>query len=213
MKSITIQGQKRESVGKNATKALRNAEKVPCVVYGESEPVHFSSLEKSFKDLVYTPSAHTVELQIDNDKPVMAILKDIQYHPITDKILHADFYRLNADKPVSMQVPVSLTGRSRGVMNGGSLRFTMRKLMVKAIPEALPDEVVIDITSLRIGQKITIAQLKNDKYSIMHPDSSVVVAVKTARNATMDVEEEEEEEGEVEGAEVNTEANESENKD
>lgn len=198
MKSITIQGTKRESVGKKSTKALRDAELVPCVVYGGETPLNFSAEEKAFKGLVYTPEAHTVSLEVDG-QIIPAVLQDIQFHPLTDKIQHADFYQLSDDKPVIMEVPVRITGRSKGVVAGGVLRQTYRKLKVKAIPANLPDEIVVDITPLRIGNKFYVESLKNDKYSFMHPDNAVVVAVKMSRNASknagaaMDDDEEEEE--------------------
>jgi large subunit ribosomal protein L25 len=182
MKSITIQGTKRESVGKKSTKALRDAELVPCVVYGGGEPLNFSAEERAFKGLVYTPEAHTVSIEVDG-QTIPAVLQDIQFHPITDKILHADFYQLSDDKPVVMEVPVRITGRSKGVVAGGVLRQSFRKLKVKAIPANLPDEIVVDITSLKIGNKLYIGGIKAEGYSFMHPDNAVVVAVKMSRNA------------------------------
>ena len=182
MKSITIQGTKRENVGKKSTKALRDAELVPCVVYGGQEPISFSTEEKSFKSLVYTPEAHTVELVIEGNT-IPAVLQDIQFHPITDKILHVDFYQLSADKPVIMEVPVRITGRAKGVVAGGVLRQSYRKLKVKAIPANLPDEIVVDVTPLKIGNKLYVAALKSEKFAFMHPDNAVVAAVKMSRNA------------------------------
>ena len=182
MKSITIQGTKRESVGKKSTKALRDAELVPCVVYGGAETLNFSAEERAFKGLVYTPEAHTVSIEVDG-QTIPAVLQDIQFHPITDKILHADFYQLSDDKPVIMEVPVRITGRSKGVVAGGVLRQTYRKLKVKAIPANLPDEIVVDVTALKIGNKFYVEALKNDVYAFMHPDNAVVAAVKMSRNA------------------------------
>lgn len=182
MKSITIQGTKRENVGKKSTKALRDAELVPCVVYGGNEPLNFSTEEKSFKNLVYTPEAHTVSIEVDG-QTIPAVLQDIQFHPITDRILHVDFYQLSEDKPVIMEVPVRITGRAKGVVAGGVLRQSFRKLKVKAIPANLPDEIVVDVTPLRIGNKLYVAALKNDAYTFMHPDNAVVAAVKMSRNA------------------------------
>jgi len=182
MKSITIQGTKRESVGKKSTKALRDAELVPCVVYGGTEPLNVSAEERAFKGLVYTPEAHTVSIEIDG-QVIPAVLQDIQFHPITDRILHVDFYQLADDKPVVMEVPVRITGRSKGVVAGGVLRQSFRKLKVKAIPANLPDEVVVDVTPLRIGNKLYIGGIKTEGYSFMHPDNAVVVAVKMSRNA------------------------------
>ena len=202
MKSITIQGTKRESVGKKSTKALRDAELVPCVVYGGEAPLNFSAEEKAFKGLVYTPEAHTVSIELDG-KTIPAVLQDIQFHPITDKILHVDFYQLSDDKPVVMEVPVRITGRSKGVVAGGVLRQSFRKLKVKAIPANLPDEIVVDVTPLRIGNKLYVGSIKTEGYSFVHPDNAVVVAVKMSRNAMKGgavAEEDDEEEVAAEGA-------------
>ncbi|QOD60052.1 50S ribosomal protein L25/general stress protein Ctc [Polaribacter haliotis] len=192
MKSITIKGSKRESVGKVATKALRNAGMVPCVIYGGDKPVHFSAEELAFKKLVYTPNVYTATINVDGEK-ISAILQDIQFHPVSDKILHVDFYQLFDDKEVTMNIPVKLTGTSPGVLNGGSLRFTNRKLKIKALPANLPDYVSADISKLKIGNKLTITSLFNDDYTFMHPDNTVVVQVRTSRNAT-NVDDEDEDE-------------------
>ena len=199
MKSITIKGSERESVGKKATKALRNAGKVPCVVYGGEKPLHFSADELAFKKLVYTPNAHTVKVDLDKGEKVKAVMQDIQFHPVTDKILHIDFYQLFDDKEVSMDIPVRLQGNSPGVRNGGRLLFRNRKLTIKALPDNLPDFFDIDISNLKIGDNILVESLLNDDFSILQPDSTVVVQVKTAR-AAIEVEEEDEE-GLEEGAE------------
>lgn len=192
MKSITIKGSKRESVGKVATKALRNAGMVPCVIYGGDKPVHFSAEEKAFKKLVYTPDVFTASLEVDGQKTT-AILQDIQFHPVSDRILHVDFYQLFDDKEVTMNIPVKLSGTSPGVLNGGSLRFTNRKLKVKALPANLPDFIAADISGLKIGSKLLLTSLFNDAYTFMHPDNTVVVQVRTSRNATAEEEEEEQE--------------------
>ncbi|MFV0218403.1 50S ribosomal protein L25/general stress protein Ctc [Empedobacter falsenii] len=193
MKSITIQGVKREDLGKVATRNLRNAEQVPCVVYGSGDPIHFSADEKAFKSLVYTPDAHTATIELADGAKIQAILQDIQFHPVTDKILHVDFYQLNEDKPVTMEVPVRLVGRARGLVAGGVLRFNMRKLKVRAIPANLPDEIEIDITPMRIGHKMYVETLKNDNYTFAHPDNAVVVAIRTSRNAVKDADQDEDE--------------------
>jgi large subunit ribosomal protein L25 len=185
MKSITIKGSKRESVGKVATKALRNAGMVPCVIYGGGKLVHFSSEELSFRHLVYTPKVFTATIIVDGEK-IPTILKDIQFHPVTDRIIHADFYQLFDDKEITMRIPVNLIGTSPGVLNGGSLRFTNRKLKVKALPANLPDFVNADISTLKIGSKLLVASLKTDGYTFMHPDNTVVVQVRTSRNATVE---------------------------
>jgi len=182
MKSITIKGSKRESVGKSATKALRNAGMVPCVIYGGDQSILFYANEKSFEKLVYTPNVYKALIDL-GDKKYSTILQDIQFHPVTDKILHIDFYQLFDDKKVTITVPVKLTGTSPGVLSGGSLRFTNRKLKIRALPSKLPDSVNADISELNIGNKLFITKLFNDNYSFMHPDNTVVVQIKTSRNA------------------------------
>lgn len=194
MKSISIKGSKRESVGKKATKALRNAGQVPCVIYGGDQPLHFSAPELAFKNLVYTPDAHTVEIELDGTK-VRAILQDIQFHPVTDRIMHIDFYQIFDDKEVTMTIPVKFIGNSKGVRNGGVLRKNNRKLRIKALPDNLPDFVEADISELKIGNKLYVTALAHDDYKFMHPDNTVVCQVRTSRVAIVDDEDEDEEEG------------------
>ncbi len=162
------------------------------MLYGGDKPVHFSAEEKAFKNLVYTPNVYTATIELDGGK-YAAILQDIQFHPVTDKILHIDFYQLFDDKEITMNIPVKLVGTSPGVLNGGSLRFTNRKLRVKALPGNLPDFVTADISNLKIGNKLFVTSLFNDEYTFMHPDNTVVVQVRTSRNATAEEEEGEEE--------------------
>jgi len=183
MKSITIKGSERESVGKVATKALRNAGAVPCVLYGGDQPVHFSAEEKAFKSLVYTPNAHTVVIDLGNGKSFNAILQDIQVHPVSDKILHIDFFQLFDNKEITMEVPVKIVGTSKGVLAGGVLRLNTRKLKVKALPSNLPDFVEADITPLEMGNKLYVTKLVSDKYKLMHPDNTVVCQVRISRAA------------------------------
>jgi len=182
MKSITINGSQRESVGKKATKALRNAGKVPCVLYGGDKPVHFSAEEKAFKPLVFTPDVFTATIELDGTK-YSAVLQDIQFHPVTDKILHVDFYQLFDDKAVTMEIPVRLAGTPKGVTVGGALRHNLRKLRVKALPANLPDFIEANVTELAIGNKLYVTELKNDNYSLLHPDNTVVAQVRMSRNA------------------------------
>lgn len=183
MKSITINGSHRESVGKLATKALRNAGKVPCVVYGGDKPVHFSAEELAFSKLVYTPNAHTVVIALDNGTSINAILQDIQFHPVTDKILHIDFYQLFDDKEVTMDIPVNITGNAPGVMAGGVLRLNQRKLKVRALPANLPDFIDADISELEIGNKLYVTTLANENYKFLQPDNTVVCQVRISRAA------------------------------
>ncbi|MFC4722644.1 50S ribosomal protein L25/general stress protein Ctc [Geojedonia litorea] len=204
MKSITINGSQRESVGKKATKALRNAGQVPCVLYGGDKPVHFSATELAFSNLVYTPNAHTVVINLENGETYDAIMQDIQFHPVTDRILHVDFYQLFADKEITMDIPVHIIGVSKGVLNGGVLRKNKRKLRVKALPANLPDFIEADITPLKIGSKLYITELENDAYKFLHPDNTVVCQVRRSRASIAEFEAEDEEELE-EGAEATTE--------
>ncbi len=183
MKSITIKGSQRESVGKAATKALRNAGQVPCVVYGGDKPVHFSAHDLAFSKLVYTPDAHTVVIDLEGGEKINAILQDIQFHPVSDKILHIDFYQLFDDKEVTLEVPVQITGNAPGVMKGGVLRLNKRKLKVKALPANLPDYIVADISELEIGNKLYVTSVGSDNYKLLHPDNTVVCQVRISRAA------------------------------
>ena len=183
MKSITIEGSQRESVGKAATKALRNAGKVPCVLYGGDKPMHFAAEEIAFKDLVYTPNAHTVVIKLDNGQEFNAILQDIQFHPVSDAILHIDFYQLFDDKEVTIDIPVRKQGNSPGVIAGGVLRIVNRKLKVKALPANLPDFIDADVSELQIGNKLYVTQVPQENYKIMHPDNTVICQVRISRAA------------------------------
>lgn len=194
MKSITIKGSKRESVGKASTKALRNAEKVPCVLYGGGEPVHFSADELAFSKLVYTPNAHTVVIDL-GEASYNAILQDIQFHPVSDRILHVDFYQLHDDKEVSMDIPVEFVGAAPGVLlSGGVLSKNKRKLRVRALPANLPDSIVADISKLEIGNKLYVTEVADEKFTFLHPDNTVVCQVRNSRTSMKAA-------GEVEGVE------------
>jgi len=182
MKSLTINS-KRESVGKAASKALRNAGRVPCVLYGGDEPLHFHADEREFKDLVYTPDTHTVVIELDDGSKHEAIMQDVQFHPVTDRILHVDFYRLYPDKEVTVVVPVKTVGIAPGVVKGGKLFFNERKLKIRALPKNLPDYVEVDVSGLDLNDKVYVSQLRNDKYKILHPDNVVVVQIKMSRAA------------------------------
>ena len=182
MKSITIKGSQRESVGKVATKAVRNAGMVPCVIYGGSQPVHFTADERAFKSLVYTPNAHTVVIDLDG-KTTSAILQDIQFHPVSDRINHIDFFQLDENKEIIMEVPVKVTGTSPGVLLGGVLNLNQRRLKVKALPKNLPDFVEASISELQMGNKLYVTKLEAKNFKLMHPDNTVVAQVKISRAA------------------------------
>ena len=189
MKSITINGSTRKVLGKKSTKELRKQEMVPCVLYGEGEPVHFSAKELDFSKLVYTPNAHTVKIVLEK-KELDAILQDIQFHPLSDKILHVDFYQLSENKEVSMEIPVKIEGSAPGVLiSGGVLILNQRKLKVKALPKNLPDFITADISKLELGDKLYSSELKDEKYEFLHPDNTVVCQVKVARASLQEIEE------------------------
>ena len=206
MKSITINGAKREHVGKVATKALRNAGKVPCVIYGGENPIHFSADELSFSKLVYTGDAHTVVVVLDDGNKIDAVMQDIQFHPVNDKILHVDFFQLHEGKEITMIIPVRIEGTAPGVRDtGGLLSRNKRKLSVRALPKNLPDFLLADISTLNLNDSITVTDLSEENFTILHPENQVVCQVKMSR-ASMSIEEadEELEEG-AEGAEANAE--------
>lgn len=182
MKSITIKGSERENVGKKATKAVRDAGMVPCVIYGGNQPVHFVADERAFKDLVYTPNAHTVVVEL-NGTSYNVIMQDIQFHPVSDKILHIDFFQLSDDKEIIMEVPVKITGTSPGVLLGGVLRLNQRRLKVKALPKNLPDFVEASISELQMGNKLYVTKLEANNFKLMHPDNTVVCQVRISRAA------------------------------
>ena len=182
MQSITIVGSQRESVGKAASKALRNAGKVPCVLYGGENTIHFSADALAFKKLVYTPNVYTATIELGG-KTYTAILQDIQFDPVTDQIIHVDFYELHKDKEITVAVPIQIVGTAPGVMAGGTLRIVNRKLKVKALPDNLPDFVPVDISWMEMGNRFYITRLEQDKYKILHPENTVVCQVRVSRAA------------------------------
>ena len=196
MKSVSISAEKRVDLGKKEAKALRAAGKVPCVVYGGENIIHFAATEVAFNNLVYTPNVYAVAIDIEGNT-VNALIKDIQFHPVTDRIIHVDFIELTPGKEVNTEIPVVINGNAIGVRNGGKLRKTLRKLSVRSTPENLPDAITLDISNMKIGEKIYVRDIDAEKIDILTSGNAVVVAVKTARNV---IEEEDEEEG-AEGAE------------
>ena len=196
MKTLAISVQERNKVGKTNTRALRNQGNVPCVLYGGEKQVTFYAHENDFRKLVYTPDTFLVELDISGNK-VKAVMQDIQFHPVTDKILHIDFLEVFEDKPVTISLPVILEGVSIGVKNGGNLLFRRPKIIVKGILANLPDAITINIEHLKIGMFIYIKDIEIDGIEFLAPPNSVVVGVKTARAALVEeIEEDGEEDGE-----------------
>ena len=192
MKSLAISVKSRENVGKSSTRALRNQGNVPCVLYGGEKQVCFYAHENDFRKLVYTPDVFIVELDIDGEVK-RAIMQDIQFHPVTDKILHIDFLEVFDNKPVTVSIPVILNGLSIGVRNGGNLMFRRRKIITRGLPANLPDAIEINIEDVKIGQFIYIKDISLDGCEFLAPDNSVIVGVKTARGAVEDEEPEDEE--------------------
>ena len=191
MKSVSISAEKRVDLGKKEAKSLRSAGKVPCVVYGGENIQHFAVEEVAFNNLVYTPNVYVVAIDIEGNT-FNALIKDVQFHPVTDRVIHVDFIELTPGKEVNTEIPVIINGNAIGVRNGGKLRKVLRKLSVRSTPENLPDAITLDITDMKIGEKIYVRDIDADKFDILSSGNAVVVAVKTARNV---IEEEEEEEG------------------
>ena len=194
MKTLAISVKQRENVGKTSTRALRNQGKVPCVLYGGEKQVAFHAHENDFRKLVYTPDVFIVELDIEGSK-VKAIMQDIQFHPVTDKILHIDFLEISDDKEITVSVPVILNGLAIGVRDGGNLMFRRRKIITRGLTANLPNAIEINIEDVKIGQFIYIKDLNVEGCEFLAPDSSVVVGVKMSRGA-VETDEEEGEEGE-----------------
>ena len=194
MKTLAISAKLRNGTGKKDSKALRNQGNVPCVLYGGEKQVCFYAHENDFRNLVHTPDVFIVELDIEGEK-YRAVMQDLQFHPVTDKLLHLDFLQIFEDKEVTVTIPVRLEGMSVGIRNGGVLSFRRRKIITRAIPGNLPDYIEINIEDLDIGQSIFIKDLRVDKYSFLALDNAVVVGVRTARELIIEEEEEEELEG------------------
>jgi large subunit ribosomal protein L25 len=192
MKALKLSGSLRENVGKKDAKKLRKEGNVPCVLYGGDKQIHFSMPEKDFKSLVFTPHSYLLEITIDGEEH-NAILQDIQFHPVSDNILHADFLRTFDDKPITIAIPVQFTGVSKGVLKGGKLIRKFRKLKVQALPKDLPDEIVVDITNLGINQSVKVAGVTRPNLNFLDPPTAVVAIVKTARGAVDDEEESDDE--------------------
>lgn len=195
MKVSSLSGSVRTNVGKKDAAALRRADLVPCVLYGQGTQTHFSAKKNDIEKLVFTPEVYQVELDIEGTK-AKAIIQDIQQDPIKGTVRHIDFYQLDETKPVKVGLPVRLTGASRGVLAGGKLLQVFRRLTVVGLPGSLPDAITIDITKLRIGQSIRVGQIENSDLKFLEPANAVVVSVKMARGAAKgsDADEEEEEE-------------------
>ena len=180
MKTITISAEKRTELGKKDTRDLRKAHHVPCVMYGGAEVVHFHAHENDFRHVVYTPSAFIVEVDLDGKKH-KAVMQELQFHPVTDKLNHIDFVEVFDDKPVTVEVPIKLVGAAIGLKDGGKPRQRRRVLKVRGLVQHLPDELDIDITDIGIGDVIKIGDLSYDNLEILDPSRSMIFAVVSSR--------------------------------
>jgi large subunit ribosomal protein L25 len=182
MKTIEIAGYLRKELGKKSSKELRKANNVPGVIYGGKENIHFYTHENNFKNIVFTPEAHLVNLKLE-DKVYLLVLKDIQYHPVNDRIIHVDFTEVSANKPVIIGIPIKVSGDSVGIKAGGKLRIRRRSLLVKGFANDIPEFLPIDITEVKIHQSIKVGDLSFDKIELLDPKRSMVLAVATSRVA------------------------------
>lgn len=202
MKTVEIIGYKRANLGKKESKRLRAAGNVPCVVYGDGEQIHFYAPMILFRTLVYSPEAHMVDLNIEGEHK-KCILQDIQFHPVNEIILHADFLELNDKKPVKMDIPLHLIGNAPGVSKGGTLMFKRRSIKLKALPKNMPEHIDVDISKLDFGKAIKMGDVKSEKFEILdNPAISIAVieVPRALRGKTAEEEAAEDEEGvEAEG--------------
>ena len=163
-------------------KAIRKNNGVPCVLYGGKEIVHFTVPAEGLRNLVYTPHIYVVDLDIDGKK-VNAIMKDIQFHPVKDNILHVDFYEIDEAKPIVMEVPVQLEGLAEGVKAGGKLALQIRKLKVKALYNLIPEKLIVNVSHLGLGKTIKVGELNFENLELLNAKEAVVCAVKLTRAA------------------------------
>jgi large subunit ribosomal protein L25 len=184
MKTVSLSGSLRENVGKKDAKMQRYAAKVPCVLYGGKEQVHFSTDAVNFKPILFTPETFLIKITI-GDKSYDAILKDVQYHPVEDNVLHADFYQVEADKPVVVSLPVKVAGTSPGVIRGGKLKVKLSRLKVKGLIANIPEFIEINISKLNVGQGVKVKDLSFENLTILELPNNVVLDVKVARGITL----------------------------
>src|SRR5665647_3582715 len=182
MKTFDLKGTVRTDLGKKATKADRVAENVPCVLYGVSDNVHFTATKSDLRKLIYTPEVFVVNLEIDGAKS-KAIMKALQFHPVTDNVLHIDFLQVTETKPVVMELPVKLEGLAEGVKAGGKLALEVRKLKVKGLYTQFPENIVIDVTPLGLGKSIQVGKVSVENLEILNNKNAVVAQVKLTRAA------------------------------
>jgi large subunit ribosomal protein L25 len=189
MKKVSLSGSVRKNVGKKDAKLMRREGLIPGVLYGNKEQIHFAINENDLNKIVFTPNVYLIDVDIEGKK-AQAILKDVQVHPVTDRILHADFQEIIEGKKVKINIPVKYSGLSIGVKNGGKLVQNFRTLTAEALAEDLPDTINIDVTKLKIGGKTRVSDVSIEGVSFLNPESAVVIAVQMARGASTEEEEE-----------------------
>lgn len=182
MQTIEVKAVKRENLGKSATKELRNSGKVPSVLYGGEEIVHFYAEQNEFRKLLFTPNVYLINLNVDG-KTYNAIIKDLQFHPVTDELIHIDFLQIFEDKAITIEIPVKLEGLAEGVKAGGKLTLEQRKLRVKGLMKDLPDHLAINISKLGLGKGIQVGSLSYPNLELLNAKNSVVTSVKLTRAA------------------------------
>jgi large subunit ribosomal protein L25 len=182
MKTFDLKGTLRKELGKKATKQVRKEDSIPCVLYGSGEPVHFVANEKEYGHVINTPSTYQINLDIDGTIH-QAIMRDIQFHPVSDRVLHIDFIRIAEGKPVTVSIPARLEGFAKGVQQGGKLKLEMRRVTVKGLITTIPDELLLDVTNIEVGQSIKVRDLSYPEFEILDPKNAVIASVKTTRAA------------------------------
>ncbi|MCL1942290.1 MAG: 50S ribosomal protein L25/general stress protein Ctc [Candidatus Azobacteroides sp.] len=182
MKTLTLNGSLRKEVGKKASKNIRKQDAVPCVLYGGAEVIHFQINNSELRNLIHTPNIYLVDLNIEGKK-ITSILKEAQFHPVKDEILHADFLEVFPDKPITISIPVVLEGLSEGVKAGGKLSLEKRKLKVRGLYKNIPEKLVVNIENLGLGKTIQIGRLSFDQLELLDAKNAVVCAVKLTRAA------------------------------
>ena len=202
MKTVSMSGSRRESVGKKDAKKHRQEGRVPCVIYGGKEEIHFVVEEKDLSKLLFTPETFFIKMSIDGSEHD-CILKEVQYHPVSDHVLHADFMEFSGDKPITTSIPVKISGSAPGVMKGGQLLQKFRKLTLTAMPDEMPENIPVDVSGLDLNDKILVGEIKEDHFKIKERSDQILVTVRITRIAvTAGPEEEAAEEGEEEGKEA-----------
>ncbi|MDC0580410.1 50S ribosomal protein L25, partial [Bacteroidia bacterium] len=182
MKVIALKGDVREKLGKSATKQVRKEGKVPCVIYGKNENTHFSVYQADFKHLVYTPNTYLVQVSIGNNKK-LAKVQELQFHPVSEDIIHADFYEVNENSPLSIPVPVKIVGNSPGVIAGGKLQLKIKKLNVFGLISDFPEYIEVNISELEIGKSVKVKDISLDNLTLLDSENNSIVSCIVTRAA------------------------------